>query len=159
MTINADHVRRLVGRLPRYRRWFLQETPLDYNFSVGRTRPRPLGADTFDIPLRPAWSELLIIGEYDYAEGGGANPFLGVRQADGLVWGLDVERGRTPMFILNSSLGAFIETFQVLDGYLAKKRSLPADVKRMLRTIDPDVYGRSDWKKFVEFVLEEQQDP
>jgi hypothetical protein len=99
---------------------------------------------------------LLIFGEYDYAEGGGANPFLGVRRADGVVYGLDVERSKIPMFVLNSSLDAFVKTFDVLDRYLAEKRALPADVTQVLRRIDPGVYGRSDWRHFVEFVLAEQ---
>lgn len=158
MRLDPDSVKKEARRLPASRRWFVQGTPLDYDFSAGRARPQPLDAAAFDFRLQPKWLDLLIFGEYDYAEGGGANPFLGVRRTDGAVYGLDFERDKAPMFLLNSSLEAFVETFELLDGCLAKKHPLPSGVESLLRKIDPKAFAKSDWKAFVRFVLEERDE-
>ena len=147
---------KLLGRLPRRRRWTFLETPLDWDFSAARRGPEPLDRAAYDFELKPAWMELAMFGEYDYAEGGGAHVLVGLRKRDGRVYGLDIERDRGPMFLLNSSLAAFLETFECLDASLGKKRSLPRDIGKGLRAIDPGAYGRSDWKRFVSFVLADQ---
>ena len=116
---------------------------------------RPLDKAAYDFPLKPAWLKLLMFGEYDYAEGGGANPFIGIQPKDGAVFGLDFERDRQPMFLLNSGLDAFVDTFHALDVYLGKGRRLPEDIDRRLHAIDRTAYDRSDWKPFVVFVREE----
>jgi hypothetical protein len=138
--------------LPLRRRWTFDGTPLDWDFSAKRRELRPLDESAFDFRLKPAWLELLIFGEYDYAEGGGAHPFLGIRRSDGAVFGLDVERDRQPLFLLNSGLSAFVETFEVLDAYLRRARRLPEDVDQRLQAIDKAAFRRSDWKPFVGFV-------
>ena len=50
--------------------------------------------------LEPEWSALDLFGEEDYAEGGGASPFLGVHRSSGKIFGLDVERDSSEMFLL-----------------------------------------------------------
>lgn len=158
MSVDPESVKKVMRGLPVSRRWFVQGTPLDYDFRAGRKGPRPLEPGAFDFRVQAKWLELLIFGEYDYAEGGGANPFLGVRRTDGAVCGLDVERDKAPMFLLNSSLDAFIETFRLLDGYLAKKRVVPPGIEAQLRKIDPKAFGRSDWKPFVRYALAEEDE-
>jgi hypothetical protein len=144
-------MKELLRRLPRRRRWKVQATPLDFDFSPGLRGPAPLDRDAYDFPLEAAWLQLAIFGEYDYAEGGGAHVLLGVRERDGRVYGLDFERDEKPMFLLNSGLEAFIETFECLDAHLRKGRALPSDIEKHLRAIDPKAYPSSDWKPFVKF--------
>jgi hypothetical protein len=138
--------------LPLRRRWTFDGTPLDWDFSASRRGLGPLDKSAYDFRLKPAWLQLLIFGEYDYAEGGGANPFLGIRSVDGAVFGLDFERDRQPLFLLNSDLSAFVETFEALDAYLRRARRLPEDIDETLRAIDKAAYRRSDWKPFIGFV-------
>jgi hypothetical protein len=153
--VTADAIQDLVRLLPRRRRWVFQETPLDYDFSAGVRGPEPLRQKSYDFPLEPGWLELLIFGEYDYAEGGGAQPFLGVERKNGVVYALDFERDQ-PLAILNSGLEAFVKTFEAIDAHLAKSSRLPRQIGETLQTIDPAVYESSDWKKFVGFVLDEE---
>jgi hypothetical protein len=152
MALKDAHVQRALLKLPLRRRWTFDQTPLDWDFSLKRSPLRPLDASAFDFPFKAAWRALLVFGEYDYAEGGGANPFLGIRKTDGAVYGLDFERDRKQMFLLNSDLDAFVATFAALDAHLAKGRRLPDDIERRLRAIDRTAYDRSDWKGFVGFV-------
>jgi hypothetical protein len=149
-SLSAAALQRALDRLPARRRWLLGETPLDWRFST-KGGFRPLDETAFDFPLKPAWRELLVFGEYDYAEGGGAHPFLGIRGSDGAVFGLDFERDKKPLFLLNSGLSAFVDTFEVLDEHLRKGRALPEDVEKRLRDADQPAYARSDWKPFVAF--------
>lgn len=155
MTLDAAAIQRLVSQLPATRRWFVQETPLDYDFSAGRRTVTTLRPESFDFPMKPEWLQLLVFGEYDYAEGGGAHPFLGVRPADGFVCGLDVELDK-PLFVLNSSLHAFIATFEAIDAYLANSQALPRGFSKTLKAIDPAVFGKSNWKPFVTFATAEE---
>jgi hypothetical protein len=157
MTVDAATVQQLVHRLPTRRRWMLQETPLDYDFSAGVRGPKPLAQKSYEFTLEPEWLQLLIFGEYDYAEGGGAHPFLGVRRTDGAVYGLDFERDE-PLFLLNSALEAFARTFERIDMHLGEGRPLPRDVGETLKAIDPEVYDDADWKRFIEFVLSDQEE-
>jgi hypothetical protein len=153
-TVKAATIQDIVRRLPVRRRWMVQETPLDYDFSAGVRGPAPLRQRSYDFPLEPEWLELLIFGEYDYAEGGGAHPFLGVHRKSGVVYALDFERD-TPLVILNSGLEAFVKTFEAIDADLTKPAQLPRQIGKTLKVIDPSVYDRSDWKSFVTFVLDE----
>ena len=157
MAVTQAKLRRALRRLPLRRRWTCGGTPFDWDFSAKSRALRPLDSRVYQVPLKPAWRTLLIFGEYDYAEGGGTNPFIGARSTDGMIWGLDPERDRKPMFLLNSTLDAFVDTFQALDAYLGAKQPLPADIDRTLRAIDKSAFGRSDWKPFVAFVRAEQE--
>lgn len=143
----------VVGDLPLRARWTIKGTPLDYDFSAARKGLRPLPEDTFD-SAEKKWLDLLIFGDYDYAEGGGAHPFLGIRKTDGAVYGLDVERAGEAMFLLNSSIERFIRTFLFLNKYLGKGRRLPTDVEARMREIDPEIYPASDWKLLVDHLTD-----
>src|SRR5262245_15661854 len=102
----------IVDRLPAHARWAVKGTWLDYDFSAGRLELRPLSKDSVALEfLRAAWLDLLIFGDYDFAEGGGANPFLGIHRVDGRVLGLDVERNGEATFLINSSIHHFIHSF------------------------------------------------
>jgi hypothetical protein len=75
---------------------------------------------------------------------------LVVRQSDGKVFGVDVERDEKKLFLLNSSLQAFIDTFCLLDRYLGHGRPIPADLNLLARNLDPTVYSESEWPGWVE---------
>jgi hypothetical protein len=155
MTIDTRRLQAALRRLPTRRRWTVQETPMDYDFSA-RRRLVPLDPESYDFPLERGWLQLLIFGEYDYSEGGGARPFLGIRNTDGAVLGLDFERDKKPLFLLNSGVDSFVRTFEALDKYLGKGRALPDDVEKTVRAIDPRAYRKSDWKPFVRFALQRE---
>ena len=74
-----------------------------------------------------------------------------VRQSDGKVFGVDVE-ANDPLFVLNSSLEAFIDTFCLLDKYLGHGQPIPADLNSLVRNLDPTVYSESEWRVVVENV-------
>ena len=133
--------------LPTHARWMVNGTPLDYDFSHAR---RGLHSPPDDIvEVNPEWREFLIFGKYDYAEGGGAAPWLCVRTNDSAVLGFDLER-KNAVFTLNSSLERFIRTFSFLNSYLGTGKQLPADIEASLREIDPSSFPVSDWRLLVD---------
>jgi len=143
----------ILAGLPAQARWTIGGTPLDYDFSAARHGLRTLpdyvleGGD-------PAWSELLVFGDYDYAEGGGAHPWLCVHQRHGTIHEFDPELEERPVSLLNSSIDQFIKTFLFLDEYLAenKRGQLPLDCERRVQEIDPEAYQKSDWRLLVEHI-------
>jgi hypothetical protein len=101
----------------------------------------------------------MIFGDVDYCEGGAAHPYLCIRVGDGKAVSLDVERldamGRgEAVSTLNSSVGAFIETWNYLNIYLGQGKPLPPDADLRLGLIDPEEYPRSDWRNLVSFLTE-----
>jgi len=90
----------------------------------------------------------------DFAEGGGASPWLTIRKSDGSVGGLDVEREQA-IFGYNSSLERFIQTFVLLDRWLTQCQPLPKAVVATVRDIDPDSYPGSEWRLMVEYLIDE----
>src|ERR1044072_4512360 len=91
---NADqliaHVRAAIrNRLPSSRRWYIYDSTLDFDFDLSRIRifsPTDMIGDP-----DPRWLELVIFGESDYAEGGGASTYLTIDPASGRVFNLDME--------------------------------------------------------------------
>jgi hypothetical protein len=72
--------------LPAKARWLIDGTPLDFNFAITGMLP--------DYAMRadPAAGDLLVFGEQDFGEGGGAHPWLCVHQRHRRVYGFDIER-------------------------------------------------------------------
>jgi hypothetical protein len=91
---------------------------------------------------------LRIFGREDFAEGGGASPYLGVHLESGKVFGLDVERQRMQMFLLNSNVDRFIRTFLLLDQTLRLGEPSQEQILVRLSKIDPDAFERSEWRLF-----------
>jgi hypothetical protein len=139
---------KLAAGLPVRARWMINGTPLDFEFMVGRLGLQRLPDEVLDAG-GPYGSELLVFGEQDFAEGGGARPWLCVRERGGSVYGFDPEP-EEPMFLLNSSVEQFVATFRLLNNYLAKNRLLPPDCESRLRAIDCEAYPHSDWRLLVE---------
>src|SRR5215471_15351631 len=129
---------RIVTRLPVRARWLVNGTPLDFDFSRSQTPLRTITAsDVVGGPVEGEWTSLRIFGEEDYAEGGGASPYLGVHSESGEIFGLDVEREMSQMFLLNSDIDRFIQTFLALDRVLRRGEPPDAQIGERLEQIDP----------------------
>ncbi len=143
----------VVDGLPPLARWSLKGACVEYVFSASREDVRQLSPERLlPATLQPEWLELLIFGECDYAAGGGASPFLGVRTTDGTVWELDVERETDPLSLLNSSIDRFVASFAFLNEYLGSGRELPENAEAQLESIDPEAFPGSEWKALVEYL-------
>jgi hypothetical protein len=145
----------LASGLPVQARWMINGTPLDFEFAIGRLGLRRLPDEVLETDA--ASSDLLAFGEQDFAEGGGARPWLCVRERDGWILGFDPER-EEPMFLLNSSVECFVATFRLLNDCLARNKPLPPDGERRLRAIDPEAYPNSDWRLLVECLRSSEPD-
>ena len=149
----------VVTQLPRKARWIIDETPVDYDFSVAHSGLLTPSAKHFNYDPSNEWQDLLIFGEF--AHGGGGSPYLCIRKSDSKVVELDVERMDTwgrrgeAIFLLNSSINTFIDTWLYLNSCLAGKsfdrgESLPPDAEQKLLSIDPEAYSHSEWKALVD---------
>ena len=98
------------------------------------------------------WISLRIFGEEDCGEGGGASPYLGVHSESGEIFGLDVERERSHMFLLNSNIDRFIQTFLALDRALRVEGRPNARIAEHLRQIDPTAFERSEWRFLANYI-------
>lgn len=147
----------LVQRLPPRVRWTLDGTPWAWDFSRAREPLRPLSAeeseDWLDV-LPRHWSELFVFGEYDFAAGGGASPFITVHSQKGEVHGLDIEREGDVTFLLNSSVSRFIDTILVFDEVLGTRGAPATGLLERVRAADPVVFVRSEWRDAAEHVVE-----
>jgi hypothetical protein len=141
----------IVKRLPVRVRWPANGTFLDFDFSRSEAPLKPVAPRDFNgaTVIESEWTSLQIFGGYDYAEGGGANPFLGVHCETGAVFGLDAELYASAMFIFNSDVDRFIETFLALDRAL-RLGEVPGPIKERLREIDSGVFERSEWRSFAD---------
>lgn len=152
MAIDVDAVRSaIVDGLPARARWMLGEIPLGFDFSVGRGGPRPLSDEDVYGGLEESWADLLVFGECNYADGGGARPWLAIRRADGAVCSLDVE-ARDAISVYNTSIERFIRTFALLDSSLGAGRPLPPETEDRVREIDPEGYDSSEWCGLIDHV-------
>lgn len=137
----------IVSGLPARARWMINGTPLDFDFSAAGHGLRGLPDEVTEADA--GVSDLLVFGEQDFAEGGGACPWLCIHMRNGSVYGFDPER-ENAMFLLNSSIELFIATFRLLDEYLRTNAKLPSDCESRLRAIDPSTYPKSDWRMLME---------
>jgi hypothetical protein len=140
----------IVAALPAYVRWTVNGIPLDFDFSCAQRGLRELSGEICERGDKE-WGNLLMFGKYDWSEGGGAAPWLCIRKTDGVVCGLDLER-ESAIFVLNSSLERFIQTFGLLNEYLGGGTQLPLDVEKRVRDIDPKSYPGSDWRLLVDYL-------
>ena len=141
-------------RLPRRVRWLVDGARWDWDFSRARDALKPIAESevAHGTPLRSDWLQLYVFGQEDYAEGGGARPFLTVHIETGMVHGLDVERDGEATFLLNSSVVHFIETFLVFDQVLRAGTASRRDLLERVRAADPDAFARSEWREAVDYV-------
>jgi hypothetical protein len=146
----------IVTRLPTRVRWMVKGVPLDFDFSLSKAPLEPVKPSNFNSAtiIEKEWTSLRIFGGYDYAEGGGANPFLGVHSESGAVFGLDAELQASQMFLFNSDVDRFIQTFLALDRTLRLGGRPDAQIAEKLKEIDPGVFGQSEWRSLVDYVTQ-----
>lgn len=144
----------IIAGLPIRARWMLEETPLDFDFTQAHEGLRHVTTDDFSGDVEREWTDLLIFGQSDYAEGGGASSWITIRKTDGAVCGLDVERDHA-VFVYNSSIETFIQTFALLDRYLGRGQPLPANIEALVRGIDRESYPGSEWRLLVNYLTAE----
>lgn len=141
----------ITKRLPIRTRWMVAGVALDFDFSFSRVPLRPITAvDEIGCEIEESWTALYLFGEQRYD--GGASPFLGVHRNTGEICGLDVEREKSQVFLLNSDVEKFIRTFRRFDELLRGSSLAPGVLSRELRTIDPDAFQRSDWRDFADYI-------
>src|SRR5215471_14580175 len=108
----------IASRLPQRTRWLIGNTTLDFSlYSEPNNLPAVAAELGCSLPDAEQVSDFIVFGLWNFNEGGGARPLLVVRQSDGKVFDVDVESDEE-LYLLNSSLEAFIDTFCLLDKYL-----------------------------------------
>ena len=152
--IDTESIRlEIVRRLPIRMHWSLGGESLDFDFSRSQSPLRPVAPpDLNGCGIETGWNSLFLFGEQDFADGGGASPYLGVHQDTGEVCGLDVERKTSPVFLLNSNIDRFIRTVQKIDEMFRHASRVPSTLSEVLTEIDPVAFERSDWKDFSSYV-------
>jgi hypothetical protein len=100
--------------------------------------------------MEETWASLYLFGEQDYAEGGGAAPYLGIDTITGAVRGLDLDSSR--LFLLNSDIGAFIKTFHLFDEALRLRTSPLNSIAAVASRIDPHAFEQSEWSELVAYL-------
>jgi hypothetical protein len=124
---------------------------LDFDFSRSHAPLRPItNADVAGGVIENSWTALYLFGLQNYD--GGASAYLGVHRDTGEICGLDVEREKSQVFLLNSDIDRFIRTFQRTDELLRSASLAPGALSRELRVIDPDAFQRSDWRDFADYI-------
>jgi len=154
--IDTEPIRsQILTRLSVRGRWLVNETPLDFDFSRSQSPLRPIMAvDVAGGAIEEHWRSLRIFGEEDYAEGGGSRPYLGIHLESGEIYGLDLERVKSQMFLLNSNIERFVETFLALDQVLRPGGLLDPQIGERLKRIDPDAFERSEWRLLCDYVTQ-----
>lgn len=152
--INAVHDAIRNG-LPLESHWNINGTPVNYDFSVGHRRPHQLTEKDIGSGADDAWLQLVVFGEENHVEGGGARPWLCIHKGTGAVHGLDRER-KHAVYILNSSIHAFIRTFQQMDAYLSKDQPLPQDLHQQIEALDPQSYHESEWRRLIDHMTKKE---
>lgn len=129
--ITAESI--LATALPEKARWMIDGAPLDFEFTVASHGLQPLPNEVQRFG-DATWSDLLVFGEHDYAEGGGARALLCIRERDGAVLGLDLER-EVAIFPLNSSADKVRRNFSSA-GRLPRSRQTLAARLREANSLD-----------------------
>lgn len=150
--IDPDRVRADLERgLPSRARWLLHGVPLSFDFTWARSPlERVADSELVDGRVRPEWAEMLVFGESDYADRGGAWSLLCVDPDTGQIHGLDFERTEAPLVLFNSDAGRFIGTFSLFDEVLRREDPNLAALAARAEALDPHVYRASDWRSLVE---------
>jgi hypothetical protein len=146
----------LARRLPMRASWHLGGMNWDWDFLRTRNALFPLQPDEITGGnILPGWLPLHLFGKQDFYNGGGASPFVGVHQFTGAVYGLDLERDTKPMYLMNSSVARFIETFLLLDPVLGQQRRPAVGIRAKFRAVDPEVYELSEWRFAIDEIERE----
>jgi hypothetical protein len=152
--IDLEHARhRITTELPPRVRWLIKGSPLDFDFSRSQVPLKPLSQSEIHGTIEKDWTTLYLFGERDYAEGGGASPFLGISSTSGEILGLDVERDSGCRFLLNSDIESFIKTFEVFDRVLRLGTTALDSLSSSAIEIDPRAFQRSEWALLLDHLV------
>lgn len=159
MGIDTELTRhRIVLALPQRVRWMIHGTPLDFDFSRAQHPLREIeDRDLNGCDIPEEWTVLRLFGDEDYAEGGGASPFLGVHVETGEIYGLDVERDSAEMFLLNSNVETFIATFQLFDRALRERTLPPGEIASRAEALDPASFRVGEWSDLADYIASDQE--
>jgi len=145
--------KQIAARLPQRVQWMIDGIAWDFDFTRSQRPLLPLlDSDLHAGDINAEWTVLDLFGEEDYAEGGGASPLLGVHRETGQIFGLDVERESSQMFLLNSDADRFIRTFLLFDDVIRAGKLSVADVAERAREIDPATFHGSEWQELAEYL-------
>ncbi|APR78852.1 Hypothetical protein A7982_04199 [Minicystis rosea] len=139
-----DARRRVALELPRNVKWCIRGTSLDFDFTRAERALAPLREAEINGSIEPEWASLFLFGEQDFAEGGGARPFVGIERNTGQVLGLDVERDFSCLFLYNSDLDSFIRTFKLFDEAL-RSDTPPLDTLSTRAACIDVAFAQSEW--------------
>lgn len=143
------------ANLPIQTRWYINSTPLNFDFSRSASALSSITArDIIGGSVEPEWTALRIFGESDYADGGGAQAGLSIHVETGEIFGLDVERHTVPMFLFNSNITSFIQTFLTLDRAFRLGTHSTGQLKELLTPLDPITFERSEWRFLCESIID-----
>ena len=150
--ISLDQARKkLAETLPVRVRWLVGNSPLDFDFSRAQDDLRPITvSDTNGFEIPQEWQLIYLFGEQDYAEGGGAAPYLGIHKDTGQVFALDVENEEFPLTMLNTDVDKFISTFHVFDRAVGQGTLPIEQVAHLAEGIDPAAFAESEWGGLIE---------
>ena len=134
-------------------RWLVGNCPIDFDFSRAQDDLRPLTvSDTNGFEIPQEWQSLCLFGEQNYAEGGGATPYLGIHIDTGQVFALDVESESSPLSLLNSDIDKFISTFDVFDRAVRQATLQIEQVAGLVEEIDPIAFADSEWVGLIDAI-------
>jgi len=152
--ISLDQARKkLAGALPVRVRWLVGSCPIDFDFSRAQDDLKPMTvSDTNGFEVPREWQSLSLFGEQDYAEGGGAAPYLGIHRDTGQVFALDVESESSPLCLLNSDIDKFILTFDVIDRSVRQRTFQIEQVAGLAEEIDPAAFADSEWSGLIDAI-------
>jgi hypothetical protein len=150
--IDPEAIRQaIIARLPMRVRWSLAGVPLATDFSRCQAPLRTIEpTDIVGRDTQGSWGDLFLFGDQDYADGGGARPFLAVHRHTGEIVGFDVERESSQIYLLNSTVDAFIQTFEQLNELFRSERAIVSRLSDVLMEIDPQAFPKSDWRELID---------
>jgi hypothetical protein len=144
----------VLDRLPRRARWNICGSALDFAFLPEGLDLRQIDpGDIVGGPIPEEWAGCWVFGMYNYADGGGASPWIAVRERDGFVCGLDAEREGSAPFIFNSSLDRFISIFNLFNGHFPANQALARDTVLQARALDADAFDNSEWRMLCDLIV------
>lgn len=150
--VDLEQIRQqLASGLPKSARWIVHRTPIAFTFWTEKL-PRQLEPSDFRNTWEPTWSKLLLFGEANHADGGGARPYLCVHEDTGRVYDLDVEDDLDSVCLYNSDVERFISCFTLFDRVIRQGEESLDQLAAMAASADPEAFPTTHWRKLLEYL-------
>jgi hypothetical protein len=151
MTIPELSRLEVAKRLPVHLPLWVKGLRWDFDFSRSLASLRTIAPhDVKNCRIEDEWTVLYLFGEESLD--GGASPYLGVHRDTGVVFGLDIERENSHVFLLNTDMDRFIRTIQKIEEFLHAGPLDRGMLSNALMEIDVDAFQRSEWRHFSSYV-------